>query len=34
MKLKYYELIGKCIADLKSVADKFLKGQDFEGMFI
>ena len=31
--IRLYELVGGRIVDLKYVADKFLKGQDFEGMF-
>ena len=30
---KLYELVGGRIVDLKSVADKFHKGQSFEGIF-
>lgn len=30
---RLYELVGGRIVDLQSVTGKFLKGQDFEGMF-
>ena len=30
---RLYELVGGRIVNLQSVASKFLKGQDFEGIF-